>query len=75
MAVAPKGMSFSEMLGECAQVFLKEERDMATKPSIDNFEEWQEYAHDCDKEDFGKLINFNTRLTNTIKRNEGLIRK
>ena len=74
-AVTPEGTNFSQMLGECVQVFLKEERNMATKPSIENFEEWQEYAHDCDKEDFDKLINFTTRLVNTVRRNESLIRK
>ncbi len=71
-----KGMTFSEIIGRLAQNYLKVEYNIISNPSIDdNFEDWQEYAHDCSSEEFAKLINFNTRLTNTVKRNECLIRK
>jgi len=76
METAPKGMSFSEMLGNLAQNYLREEHGMVTTPNIvDDYEDWQLYAHDCNQEEFGKLINFTTRLVNTVKRNECLIRK
>ena len=70
------GISFSEILGELAEEHLKKEHGIITNPNIDDdFADWQAYSLDCNAEEFNKLINFNTRLTNTIKRHEGKIRK
>jgi len=76
MEYAPPGVSFSEMLGRIAAKHLKEGHTIATTPSIESkFEDWQEYSLDCNQEEFAKLTNFSTRLTNTVKRHEGKIRK
>ncbi len=70
------GVSFSKMLCMLAEEHLKNEHGVVTTPNIDDdFEDWQAYSLDCNAEEFSKLINFNTRLTNTIKRHEGKIRK